>query len=75
MTKDNVKAALDRVLTWPPERQQDVVKILRAMEEQDTSEWRLTDEQLAEVERRLADKNEPTITLEELDARLRRRGI
>jgi hypothetical protein len=35
VTRDEVKAALDRVLTWPPERQEDVVKILKAIEEQD----------------------------------------
>ena len=75
MTKDQVKAVLDRVLTWPPERQEDAIELLRFMEEQHTSPWRLTDEQLAEVRRRRADKDEPTITLEELDAHLRRRGI
>jgi hypothetical protein len=74
MTKDQMRAALDRVLTWPERRQQDVLEILRIMEEQDTSGWHLTDEQVAEVRRRRADKDEPSITLEELDAYLRRRG-
>jgi hypothetical protein len=52
MTRDQVKAVLDRVLTWPPERQEDVVEILKAVEEQDASELRLSGEQLAEVRRR-----------------------
>jgi hypothetical protein len=45
------------------------------MEENDASLLQLTDEQVAEVRRRRADTDEPTLTLEELDARLRRRGI
>jgi putative addiction module component (TIGR02574 family) len=55
MTRDQVKEVLDRVLTWPAERQEDAIRMLRDMEAQDTSPYRLTDEQAAEVERRLAD--------------------
>ena len=58
MTREQVKAVLDRVLTWPPERQEDAVEILKAVEEQDTSGLRLSDEQLAELRRRRA-KNDP----------------
>jgi hypothetical protein len=58
MTKEQVKAVLDRVLTWPPERQEDAVEILKAVEEQDASGLRLSDEQLAELRRRRA-KNDP----------------
>jgi len=57
MTKDQVKSILDRVLTWSPERQADVVELVTIMEEQDKSSLRLTDEQLAEVRRRRAKKN------------------
>ena len=73
MTKDQIKAALDRVLTWPPERQADVVQVVALMEEQDKSELRLSDEQVAEVERRLADPNPRFLTLEEVRARFARR--
>lgn len=59
MTKDQVKAILERVLTWPPERQADVADVVTIMEEQDKSGLRLTDEQLAEVRRRRA-KPDPT---------------
>jgi hypothetical protein len=52
MTKDQVKEILERVLTWPPERQEDAVRVLTAMEEQDASGYRLTDEQVEEVRRR-----------------------
>jgi hypothetical protein len=74
MTKDQVKAVLDRVLTWPPERQEDAVEMLKAVEQQDTSELRLTDEQLAEVRRRRA-KNDPNrVPFDEVFERLRLRG-
>ena len=73
MTKDQVKEILDRVLTWPPERQADVAHVVELMEEQDNSTLRLNDEQAAEVRRRLADENAKTVTLAEFDERLRRR--
>ena len=72
MTRDQLKAVLDRVLTWPPERQEDVAELLTLIEEQDKSPYRLTDEQAAEVRRRRAEKNPATLTL---DQRLRRFGV
>src|SRR5881409_1340728 len=45
MTRDQVKAILDRVLTWPPERQQDAAEILMGIEAQDRSGYQLSDEQ------------------------------
>ena len=72
MTKDQVKEILDRVLTWPPERQADVAHVVELMEEQDHSTLRLTDEQLAEVRRRRAKKNPKYVSL--ADARKRFRG-
>ena len=72
MTKDQVKEILDRVLTWSPERQSDAAEILTLMEVQDQSGYRLTDEQAAEVRRRLAKKNPTYVPLDEARARLRR---
>jgi hypothetical protein len=69
MTKDQVKAVLDRVLTWPSKRQEDAARVLAEMEAQDTSPHRLTDEQVAEIERRLADPNPRFLTLEEVRGR------
>jgi hypothetical protein len=73
MTKDQVKAILDRVLTWPLERQADVAHMIELMEEQDRNATRLTDEQVEEIERRLADPNPRFLTLEEVRERLARR--
>ena len=55
--KADVKAVLERVLTWPSERQEDAAKLLLLMESQDESAYRLTDEQVEEVRRRTADPN------------------
>jgi hypothetical protein len=71
MTKDQVKEILERVLTWPPERQADVVEVVAFMEEQDKSGLQLTDEQAAEVRLRLANPNRKTIPAEEVFKRYR----
>jgi hypothetical protein len=73
MTKEQVKSVLDRVLTWPPERQADVVHVVQLMEDQDNSTLHLSDEQAAEVRRRLAEKDPKTVTLAEFNERLQRR--
>ena len=49
--------------------------MLLLIEEQDQSPFQLTDEQLAEVRRRRADKDAKLLTLEEFDARLSRFGL
>jgi hypothetical protein len=73
MTEEKVKELLDRVLTWSPERQENVAHVVEIMEEQDKSGLRLTDQQAAEVRRRLAEKNPKTLTLAEFNERLSRR--
>ena len=73
MSKEQVKAVLDRVLTWPSERQEDAAKLLMLMESQDESIYRLTDEQVDEVRRRRADKNALKLMLDEFKERLSRR--
>jgi predicted transcriptional regulator len=50
MTKDQIDAVLDRVRTWPPERQEDAVRVLLQMEEAGTEVYRLSDEELADIE-------------------------
>jgi hypothetical protein len=73
MTREQVKEILDRVQTWPTERQEDVAEIVRLMEAQDRSGLRLSDEQAAEVRRRRSETNPKTVTLAEFNERLRRR--
>jgi hypothetical protein len=67
MTKEQVKQVLDRVLAWPPERQADLAHIVELMEEQDNSPLRLSEEQAAEVTRRLNDRDQETMTLAEFN--------
>ena len=55
MTQDQLKAIFDRVLTWPPKRQEDAARVLSDMEQQDASPYGLSDEQVLEVERRRTD--------------------
>jgi hypothetical protein len=70
-----LKEVIERVQTWPEERQEDAAKVLLEMEAQDESTYQLSDEQLAEVRRRRAEKNPKTLTLAEFDRNLRRFGI
>ena len=73
MTRDQVKEILDRVLMWPPERQADLAHVVELMEEQDGSDLRLSDDQVAEVRRRLADPDRKTVPAESVFKRFRSR--
>jgi hypothetical protein len=75
MAKEQVRAVLERVLSWPPGRQADVVQVIESMEEQDRSRLRLSDEQVAEVERRLADPNPRFLTLDEVREHFARKRV
>ena len=63
MTKDHITEVLERVRSWPEQRQQEAVRALLEMEAQDASPYRLSDEQLAEVRRRRAKKNPKYVSL------------
>ena len=49
MTAKDLETVLERVRRWPRERQEDAAEVLLEIERQDTSRYRLTDEQAKEV--------------------------
>jgi hypothetical protein len=65
MTREQIDAVLERVRTWPKERQEDAAQILASLEAQDRSRLCLTAEQAEEVRRRLADPR-PTIPMDDV---------
>ena len=76
MTKDQIDAVLDRVKTWPPERQEDAVRVLLQMEEASTEVYELSEEELADIEEGLREVERGEVATEEevaaLFARIRR---
>ena len=74
MTRDQVKEILDRVSTWPPERQADLAHVVQEMEEYDSSDLRLSDEQAEEVRRRMVEPNRKMIPAETVFKRFRSPG-
>jgi hypothetical protein len=78
MTREQVKEVLDRVLTWPPERQDEAARLLIEMEPQYASPYRLDPEQVEEVRRRqreFREGRERYATDEELAALWKRCGL
>ena len=51
------------------------VELMSFVNQIDSPQIQLSDEQLAEVERRLAKKDPKTLSMTELDAHLERRGV
>jgi hypothetical protein len=45
MTKDQVKDVLDRVLTWPPERQDDAAQLLLHLGAHEGAPYHASDEE------------------------------
>ena len=61
-----LQTILDRIDTWPPERQEQAADLLASLEAGDNDdEWHVSEEDLAEIDRRIADVDAPTMTLEE----------
>lgn len=58
MTKDEIQAVLERVRTWPLERQADLASIALQMEDADLADWDdLTEEDWADLEEGLAESD------------------
>jgi hypothetical protein len=70
MASKILKEVLERVETWPEERQDVAANLLIEMEQQDAYSDGLSDSQLREVERRLAKPNKKFVTLAEARKRL-----
>ncbi len=78
MTRKQVKEILDRVLTWPAEWQEHAAQLLTELEEQHATRYRLSDEQVQEVDRRRADfaeGRERFATPEEMTALWKKCGV
>ncbi len=50
MTKAQIEEVFERVRTWPPERQEDAVRVLLQMEAAGTEVYQLSAEELADIE-------------------------
>ena len=50
MTKEQIATVLDRVRTWPIERQEDAVRVLLEMEHQGSPHYDFSDEELKAIE-------------------------
>jgi hypothetical protein len=55
MTKDQVKEVLDRVLTWPRERQEDAAQMLLALEAREGELYHPGDDEWAAIEQGFAE--------------------
>jgi predicted transcriptional regulator len=55
MTKTDIDAVLDRVKTWPPERQEDAVAMLLELEAASSEVYQLSEDELAEIEEGMAE--------------------
>jgi len=71
----NIETILNRIRNWSQEREEDVAELLKLIEEHDRSPYRLTDEQVADVRRRLEKRGEGALTLAQLDDRLHLLGV
>ncbi|HZC98067.1 MAG TPA: hypothetical protein VE267_18455 [Bradyrhizobium sp.] len=75
MTKDQVKEVLDRVLTWPPERQEDAAQMLLALEAREGELYQPDDDEWAAIEEGLVQaKRDEAISADEVAALFGLRG-
>jgi hypothetical protein len=68
-----LQTILDPLDSWPPEQQERAAELLASLEtRQRDDDWQVSDEDLVEIDRRLADPDAPSISLEEFDRRFAR---
>ena len=76
MTKAQIKAVLDRVLSWPPERQQDAADMLLLLEAQEGESYQRSDEEWAAIQEGLAQaRRGEFVPDKEIEALWKRHGL
>jgi predicted transcriptional regulator len=69
MTKEQIKEVLDRVLTWPPERQQDAADMLLWLEAKEGEFYHPSDDEWAAIQEGLEQaRRGEFVAEEEMDA-------
>jgi predicted transcriptional regulator len=69
MTKEQIKAVLDRVLTWPPARQQDAADMLLWLEAKEGELYHPSDDEWAAIQEGLEQaRRGEFVPEEEMDA-------
>lgn len=64
-----LQTILDRIETWPPEQQERAAEILEFLDEQSNgADLQVSDEDQAEIDRRIADVDAPSMSLKEFRA-------
>jgi hypothetical protein len=75
MTKDQVKEVLDRVLTWPRERQEDAARMLLVLEAREGELYHPADDEWAAIEEGFAQaKRGEAVSADEIAALFKPRG-
>jgi hypothetical protein len=70
MTKDQIQAILERVLTWPEKRQEDAARILLQMEQENAGPHTPDEEDLADLDAAEAEiqRGEPPVPDDDVKA-------
>ena len=66
MASKTLKDLLERIETWPAERQEDAARVLLEMEEQDAEHVSIDESQVEEVELRKAAPHRKFLTVEQI---------
>ena len=73
MTKEQIEAILDRVRTWPADRQEEAIGLLLAMEAETEGVYVLATEERADLEESLAEMDRGEVASQsEVNAAFRR---
>ncbi|QDW37071.1 hypothetical protein FFI89_007910 [Bradyrhizobium sp. KBS0727] len=75
MTKEQVKEVLDRVLTWPQERQEDAAQMLLALEAREGEFYHPDDDEWTAIQQGFAQaKRGEAVSADEIAALFKPRG-